>query len=1037
MNIIKYAIEKPVAVVVGIILLVLFGFIGLKQMPYQLTPSVVEPEISVTTTWQGATPYEIEREIIEEQEKVLKGVTGLKDMESSSYNGRGEITLRFPTEIDINDALLRVSNKLNEVRSYPENVDKPVIDATGAATSPVIWMIFKTQSNNPRLIYTYKTFFENEVEQYLERVEGVASLLVRGGTNTEMQIYLIPERLAAYGLTVFEVLRILQSENINVSAGTMDLGRRLYRIRTVAQFNSPQEISRVALKSTGEKRVLLSDVATVGYGYEKLTDTMMYNGEPAMAVGVKPAPGANILDLTDRVEKVVQWLNEEKLHPNKVHLEWVYDQRPYIQGAIDLVKHDIMIGSILAIFMLFIFLRSFLTTVVVAVSIPISVIGTFIFMHFLGRTLNVVSLAGISFAIGMFIDNTIVVLDNIDRHRTLGKSAFDACSLGAQEVWGAVLASCLTNVAVFLPVIFIKEEVGQLFGDIAVAVTFSNIISLFVSVLVIPMLSYKLFQLTEKEAKKPKKDPFYVAIGNLFSSVTMTFVNLGIRNWFTRLVVISFMIFFSLYVSKALFPKMEYLPQGNRNLVINILIPPPGLSYQERLEIGRHIFQTAKPYYDKSKDGLPGIKRMFYIGAESFMLFGAISVDEQRAGELIPFFSKIINTIPSMFGVSQQAGIFETRIGRGRTIEVNLSADSIEQTIKTAGALFFAIKSRIPNSQVRPVPSLEALFPEVKIIPSRENLKAVGMDAASFGVAVDVLMEGRKIGDYKEEGKKKVDLILKSSEQAIKTPEELYNALIAAPVGKLIPLSSLSELVRTTGITEIRHLERQRTISLEVTPPPDLPVQEAMEIIDNQLVAQLREQGALKGVNVSMSGVADKLTQTRKTLQWNFIIAALIVFLLMAALFSNFFYPFLIMLTVPLATVGGFIGLKLVNMYIAPQPLDILTMLGFVILIGVVANNAILIVHQALNNIEYGMNHKEAVLDSTKTRLRPIYMSALTSIAGMLPLVVAPGPGSELYRGIGSVLLGGLAVSTFFTVFMIPALLMFVIKMEKIQNKEA
>jgi HAE1 family hydrophobic/amphiphilic exporter-1 len=349
---------------------------------------------------------------------------------------------------------------------------------------------------------------------------------------------------------------------------------------------------------------------------------------------------------------------------------------------------------------------------------------------------------------------------------------------------------------------------------------------------------------------------------------------------------------------------------------------------------------------------------------------------------------------------------------------------------------FGAIKKEIPQAQIRPVPSLELLFPEVLIIPKRDRIKAAGMTTRDFGVAIDVLMDGREIGEFKQEGQKKIDMVLKASEKDISTPERLYDSLIAIPGGKVVPVSSLSRLRRTSGITQIRHLERQRTITLEVTPPSSMPLQEAMEIINSKVVRPLSGQGTLRGVDIGQSGVADKLSETRKSLQWNFILAAAIAYLLMAALFGNFIYPLIIMFNLPLAAVGGLLGLKMVNLLIADQALDILTMLGFVILIGVVVNNAILIVHQSLNNVRFNnMPYREAVLESTRTRLRPIYMSAATSIFGMLPLILVPGPGSEFYRGLGSVVLGGLAVSTIFTVFVIPALLMFFIRMEKTENR--
>ena len=263
MDIVKFSIEKPVTVIVGVILVVLFGYIGLQKMPYQLTPSVIEPMITVSTIWSGATPYEIERDIVEEQENVLKGIPGLIKMESSSLNGKGSITLQFKIGTNIDDALLRVSNKLNEVRSYPENVDRPVINATGAATSPVIWMVMKSAKNNPNSISTYKTFFEDNIKQYLERVEGVADLFLGGGTRKEMHITLNPEKLASYGLSIKQIINLLKSENVNISAGAMEVGRRDYRIRMVAEFNSPEDIANTVIKSTGQRRLTLDRKSVV------------------------------------------------------------------------------------------------------------------------------------------------------------------------------------------------------------------------------------------------------------------------------------------------------------------------------------------------------------------------------------------------------------------------------------------------------------------------------------------------------------------------------------------------------------------------------------------------------------------------------------------------------------------------------------------------------------------------------------------------------------------------------------------------------
>jgi len=1049
-DIVGTAIRKPVAVLVGVIMVTMFGVVALLGLPYQLSPNVTEPVITVTTSWTGATPYEMERDVVEEQEKVLKGIPGLIKMESSNYNSLSELTLTFEIGTEIDRALLRVSNKLDEVPDYPDDVDRPIISATGASTSPVIWMLLKGLPENKDDVTTYMTFFENEVRQYIERVPGVADLFMGGGREDEMHIIVDPAKLASYNLTATELINVLQSENVSVSAGTLGVGRRDYRIRTPAEFKSIEDIESVVISSSGQFRVTLGDVATVSKGNEKPVTVMLQRGVSGIAVGVKPEPGTNILAMTNAVEEVVQGLNDGVLAEKGVYLDWVYDQRPYIEGAIDLVRRNILIGSILAIIVLFVFLQSFSSTIIVAVSIPVSIVGAFIMFAAAGRSLNIVSMAGISFAVGMLVDNAIVVLENVDRHRRMGKTAFKAAYDGASEVWGAVLASTLTTVAVFLPVVFMEQEAGQLFKDIAIAVTCAIALSLFVSVLVIPMLANQFYRIAEKKSAKRGDSPRKPAglsiakriltpltnLGGKFADFIIMLLSMAINTWKSRVITVVGLTMVSVLIVWTMFPKMEYLPQGNRNFVISILIPPPGLSYAERYDIGQYVFDQVDPYFDKRVGDVPGIESMFFVSHPTINLFGAVSTEEQNAAGLIPLFMRVLNSIPGMFGVALQSSIFEQGIGEGRVINVDFSGDNLQQLVAAAGTMFGMTMQSIQGAQVRPIPSLELLYPEVRFHPYRDRVRAAGLTSSDLGKAVDVILDGRKIGDYKEEGKKKIDLVLKASNDEIGTPEELYSQLVATPKGWAVPLSSLASIENTYGVTQIRHLERKRTITLQVTPPPDMPLQSAMEIIQQKLIPAVEQTGMMEGVHVQLSGAADKLTVTRDALQWNFILAIIITYLLMSALFENFIYPLIILFTVPLAGAGGFLGLRLENIFIAPQALDILTMLGFVILIGVVVNNAILIVHQSLGNIrEHGMEHKEAVIEATRTRLRPIYMSATTSIFGMLPLAVAPGPGSELYRGLGAVVLGGLAMSTVFTVFVIPALLMFVIGMEKPGSK--
>lgn len=1030
MDLIKFSIKNPVTIIVSVLIVVLFGFLSLTKLPYQLTPNVAKPEIKVTTVWPGATPYEIEKDIIEEQEDALKSLNNLVEFDSSSKDNSGEITLTFKLGTDIRAALQDVSNKLNEVSSYPNNVEEPVIET--ASASPVVWTMLQTLPENTRHIDEYKTFFEDEIKPVIKRVNGVSGTMGGGGREQEMQIVFDTNKLASYGLTIPQVISILQGENVDVSAGILNVERRAYRIRTVHKFASVKDIENTILISNREQRVRVRDIAKVNFGYETASSVAMFLGKDGIFLGIQPNSDANIVALTNEVEKVVNELNEGILKEKQLKIQWLYDQRPYIVGSVNTVQKNIMIGGVLAIFILILFLRAFSPTAVVSVAIPISIVGTFIILEAMGRSLNTISLAGISFAVGMLVDSAIVVLENIDRHRKDGMSIADAAYKGASEVWGALIASALTTIAVFLPIIFLQDEAGQLFKDIAIAVTSAVTFSLFVSISVIPMLWKAFAGLSKKE---PKDTSALSKFGGKFVDIIMGIIKISLKNTLTKISTIALLGVISVSTIYTLFPKLDYLPQGNKNLIFNILITPPGLSYEERYEMGSYLMKGIEPHINKDVGNVPGLSRAFFVSFGDFTLFGGTSMHESRAKELIPMFRPLVNSIPSTIGVSLQSGVFENGIGEGNTVNIDITGEKIEDIANIGMQLFGATMQNLKGSQVRPVPSVELLYPEVRIKPDQDALKALNMSSYDLGVTIDVLMSGRQIGDFEQDGKKKIDLILKASDDVIETPEDIMAAQVALPNSSLVPISSLADYYSTTGISEIRHLNGKRTITLQVTPPQGMTIDEAMKNIGGMLSSMEAKNMIPSSVDISLSGTADKLTETIGLLAGSFVLALLVIYLLMASLFGNFLYPIVIMFTVPLATAGGFIGLWMTKTFVpgaSGQTLDILTMLGFIILVGIVVNNAILIVHQSLNYIRNkGMEHKKAVLEATKTRIRPIYMSSLTSIFGMLPLVLVPGPGSEFYRGLGSVITGGLAFSTIFTIFVTPALLMFFIKLEQ------
>ena len=1035
MKLVDIAIKKPVTVTVGVILLVLFGLISLFRIPIQLTPDVDMPEISVETMWQGASPLEVEREIIDVQEDELKNVEGLDEMKSESRDGLAYVNLVFEIGTDTDAALLKVSNKLDQVKKYPDNMEKPIIKSGGRHEKAIAWMIVQALDGYKGVLSHEYDFCDEYVKPRLERITGVASANIYGGQERELQVIVDSDSLAARKITIPELMRALDVENRNISGGNFDEGKRRYIARTVGEYETPEDVAKVIIKRVNGVPITVGDVAHVSLGYEDFDVIVRHEGIPTIVLNAVRETGSNVLVVMKKIQEALDELNDGILKDRGLRIEQAYDETSYIYGAIRLVRQNIFVGGTLAIIVLVIFLRSFASTLIVALAIPISVVGTFLLMTLFGRNINVVSLAGMSFAVGMVVDNSIVVFENIFRHREMGKSRSQAAYDGTVEVWGAVLASTLTTVAVFLPIMFVQEEAGQLFRDIAIAISSAVVLSLLVSITVIPALSSKILGKVQR-AESPRRRSWSIyRLASGFTSGVTRFVYWTCGRVSTRLGLAIFMTGLAIGMAWFLMPKTEYLPEGNRELLFGIILPPPGYNLKELNEMAEVVDEGILPLIAHEGESevarrlnLPSVKNFFYVAWGQQVFFGIISKVQERTRELLPYVYGVLGKIPGIIAIVQQPSLFEHGLGTGRSIEIEIKGPELERLIMLGRQLYGQVSQLMPGAQIRPIPGLDLGNPEMRIIPNRDRLTRIGMTTAELGRTVDVLVDGAKASNYRLYGNE-IDLVVKTDEARLKRTQDLANLLIQTPRGEWVTLGSLAEIRLEDGPVQINHIDSERAITLQVIPPREMALEAAMATVSDKVVGPIKASGELGSLyRIDLSGTADDLTRTRRSLQWNFILAIVISYLLMSALFESFFYPFIIMFSVPLAAAGGFIGLLLVNLFIAYQPLDIITMLGFVILVGIVVNNAILIVHQALNNMRYAdMAPREAIRESVRSRIRPIYMSTVTSVFGMIPLVLTPGAGSEFYRGLGSVVVGGLLVSTVFTIFLVPALLSLVL----------
>ncbi len=1033
MDFIRFSIERPVAVIAAVIMAVLFGLIAVSRIPIQLAPDVRKPIVVIQTDWPGAAPSEVEREIVNPQEEALRGLEGLDIMTSRARTGEAEVTLEFGVGTDMAQSLLLVSNRLDRVGDYPDEAGEPKLDTSGSDDSPIAWILLTAEEGNTRSMPTYGDFVEDIIQDRIERIEGVSAVNVFGGVTRELQVVVDPRRLARFDLTVPEVVRILRNENISLSAGDVEEGKRRYVVRAEGNLNTVAAIEAVVLRSGfgsgGSGRVRVGDVANVAFAFQESTSRLRFRGEPGLAFNIVREPGANVIETMELVQEVLAELREGPVADAGLKMRQAYDETIYINGAIKLVTQNIWIGGALAAIVLLAFLRSPRATLVVSLAIPVSIVATFVAMAATGRTLNVISLAGIAFAVGMIVDAAIVVLENIYRLREEGKSRREAAYLGAKQVWGAILVSALTTVLVFVPILIMQLEAGQLFRDIAVAISVSVLLSLVVAVTVIPALASRL--LTKGEQKKVNIWGLdHLARG--FHRLVMAYVRMTVRFRALGLLMVAVIAGGAAIATITFLPRLEYLPEGNRNLVFGLIIPPPGYNLDTTQTIAERIETVAKPLWEanpatETEDGTPTIDNFFFVARPGATFVGASAVDGTRAGDLIPVLSQPIFAEPGTFGFMTQPSLFGRGVGGGRTIELNISGQDLEDILSVAGQAAGTISQLLPRSeghQFRPIPGLELGAPEVRLMPDRMRLADAGLTTSDLATTVDAFNDGLRIAEITV-GAERINLMLKGDPglQLEQRTQDIGNYPVVTPSGQIVPVSALADVVVTAGPTEIRHRDRLRTVTLEVRPSDNLPLEAAVELLETEVVQVLEERGLPNGVRVTVSGTADQLSQTWEAIQINLAVALIIVFLVMAILFESFVLPLVILISVPVAAAGGVGGLALLNTF-QTQPLDMLTLLGFIILVGIVVNNAILIVHQTLYHLrDEGMAPIDAIEEATRNRIRPIFMSTLTSVFGMLPLVVFPGEGSELYRGLGAVVVGGLSMSAFLTLLTVPPLL--------------
>lgn len=1006
----RNCLKNPAIIAVAVAIVFLVGLFSLTKLPLQLFPAIERPQVSIQTFWRAASPSEVESELLEPQEDVLEGIPGLVELRAYGGQGSSYVNLTFDLKTDMTVTLLDIISRLNRLPPLPADAEPPqlILGEGGGANETLSFFFIQQLPGSTGELTDYNSWVRDFVIPKVEAIPGVsrASLEASAGAEEEIQIEFDPFLAAQYGIQLPQIARSV-GRSTDASGGYVDVGRRRYSLRFEGR-RTPEQFADQILEWRDGKPVRLGDIATVQVSNGRREAFSFQNGNRAIGMRVYRENGANVLSTLDAVKDVLSELDETAFRERGLTIAQSYDPSVFIRRAISLLTTNLGIGIFFAIGVLWLFLRQFRATLIIALTIPISLLATLIVLQLTGRTLNVISLAGLAFAVGMVLDAAIVVLENIVRLREKGEGAEASAEKGTAQVWGALLASTATTVAIFAPIIFLRDVEGQLFADLALTIAIGVSVSLLVAVTVLPTAARSWLQ---KLPEMKRGEAFYTKLTNIIMNLTGT----GRRRtmWIVGLLI------GPMVATWLLLPQLNYLPPVKRDAVDAFVNLPPGTRPElMETEFAAKIIERLAPYMSGEKE--PAL-RNYYVSKwpnNNGFAVGVRAKDQGRIEELLVIVrDEVLVDFPDANVFAQQGNLFGG-FGDNGSIAMHLQSRDDDALMDASARGVELVREILPGANAFSNPNPNQAQPEIRIIPNDDRIREAGWTRNDIASIVRTLGDGLYVGEYFN-GDKRLNIILKATPST--SAEDLERVPLVTPVGGIIPLGELADITRTVGPQGINRIDGRRTVTININPPEGMALGKALEIIEAQvepeIAALLPDDGSIQ-----YGGSANGLKNAIRTMSENFLFAIGLLFLLLSALFRSARDASLVVITIPLATVGGVVALRLLNL-VTFQPMDLLTMIGFIILLGLVVNNAILLVYRTRQGEDEGLSRRDAVEQALKFRLRPIFMSTLTSIFGMLPMVLIPGAGSAIYRGLAATIVGGMTVSTVFTLILLPCLL--------------
>jgi len=1027
MSLIRVSADNPAALLAAAVLLFVLGVVGIASLPIQMLPNLEYPEININTSWRNAAPQEVEANIVEPQETVLRQVPGVVEMSSDVRAGSGSVHLVFEVGTDLQQAMLDVLNALNRAEQAPPGADEPSIQV-GGWDFPVATLLVHPKIAIPGTDVTdFQRVIETQVEPALMEIDGVQRVNLNSQRDSLVLINFDPYRAAALGVQVTDIANTV-TRAVNATGGLASVGRRQYTVRFLGGFDL-DELGDLIVARPNNQPIRLREVAEITTELYPRSGFMYRTGFPAYYISVQGKYGANTVSILDDINRTIVELNAGPLAAEELQMVLSFDASVHIRRAIGLVNGNLVLGVLLALGVLWWFLRGWRATLMIATTIPFSLLSSLLVLSLMGRSLNVVSLAGLAFAVGLVLDAAIIVQENIVRLRQTGMSSSEAAREGPSQVVGALFASTITSVAIFLPILFMQGLEGQLFADLAltlsVAVTMTLSVAVttsFIAAITVLPVASNYFR--SDQLAVDRFSHFWDRITNEIISLTST-PQLRMK-WIASLLLIPALL------TWLLAPKLDFLPQADSDGVQVFFSMPEGIPLSTiEQELILEVIDRLQPHVDG--DASPGIRgyNLYSWGSNATGIY-IYPHDPRDAPELIEKLrDEILVGLPGARPFVSRASLLNIGISGGRNIDIDLQGPELTTLMDAAKIGQDAMNERFSDWSVRALPGVSLSKPELQLVPDDLRITQAGLDRGAVADAVRAFTGGLSAGRYFD-GNESIDVLIWSG--AWDTPEDLAGMPIFTPQSGIQVIGELAKIERTVGPTQLRRVNGQRTVTLQVLPPPDMTIEDALNTLRTEIGPILRD--ALPAdADIFYRGTADQLDAAVDDMSKNFGLAVLILALIMAAMFRSVKDSLIVLLVMPLAIVGGVLGLRVLNLF-TYQSLELLTMIGFIILIGLVVNNAILLVHQTRAAERSGLSRADAVAQAIRIRARPIFMSTLTSICGMLPLMLVPGAGSDIYRGLATVIVGGMSVSAVFTLLLLPSILRLGESRQKVMLRE-